>query len=684
MSRTILNEVPALLSGESWPATKAPRLSYSFPDSRDDYGYSGFQNVKAGYAPVTSSLAESLRAGLQSFADVSGLGLTELTGAQDVDADLKFARSTAPETAFSYYPSLLEQGGDAWFNTTAFNSPVTGGYAWSTILHELGHSFGLKHAHEKEAKNDAVVNVNYDSHEFTLMTYHSFVGAGEFFGNREPLYTNGRGSGPQSLMMLDIAGLQDLYGANFAFRSGDTVYRFAPSTGRMEVDGALQEEVKANIVFRTIWDGGGRDTYDFRAYTRALDINLNPGGWVDLDVNGNNQRAHLGGSSYARGHVFNALQYGSNVASLIENAIGGAAGDSLRGNRAANLLDGRGGNDTLEGLGGNDTLIGGGGADAFIFNMASSRSGGQNVLGDLSFGRGDTIILRGLDTGVLSDGFLSGNRLDVLDHGAGAVIDSLADINEISRSDRVDAVRTQDGKVAIALQLDDAGQVLEIQLASTGWASLTAAHGYLANAPEFGTVNDVLKANGAPLFGGIGDDTMTGTAGRDTMNGGSGEDVMSGGRGGDKLSGGGGNDTIAGGGGNDTLKGGGGSDMMKGGGGRDLLVGGASGDSLHGGNGNDALRGKGGADRLEGAGGNDVLKGGGGKDRFIFHARDGVDTIVDFRQGQDKIVIESGASRFGQLSISDAGDHVLIEFAHTTIKVEGSDADHFKANDFLF
>jgi len=59
------------------------------------------------------------------------------------------------------------------------------------------------------------------------MSYRSYVGASTSSG-----YTNGYGSYPQTLMMYDIAGLQQLYGANYATRGGDTTYRWDPATVR--------------------------------------------------------------------------------------------------------------------------------------------------------------------------------------------------------------------------------------------------------------------------------------------------------------------------------------------------------------------------------------------------------------------------------------------------------------------
>jgi hypothetical protein len=47
----------------------------------------------------------------------------------------------------------------------------------------------------------------------------------------------------------------------------------------------------------------------------------------------------------------------------VENAIGGAAADELRGSSGANLLDGGAGDDTLNAMAGQDTVVGGSGVD---------------------------------------------------------------------------------------------------------------------------------------------------------------------------------------------------------------------------------------------------------------------------------------------------------------------------------
>ena len=124
-------------------------------------------------------------------------------------------------------------------------------------------------------------------------------------------------------MMLDIAALQELYGADFEVNAGDSVYRWKPGSGRTWVDGEVGLDPGGEVIFATIWDGGGRDRYDLSAYRRDLRLDLRPGEHSVLD---RDQLADLGGGpngGHARGSVFNALQYRGDRRSLIEDATGG-------------------------------------------------------------------------------------------------------------------------------------------------------------------------------------------------------------------------------------------------------------------------------------------------------------------------------------------------------------------------
>ncbi|WAL58803.1 CAP domain-containing protein [Thermocoleostomius sinensis] len=115
---------------------------------------------------------------------------------------------------------------------------------------------------------------------------------------------------------------------------------------------------------------------------------------------------------------------------------------------------------------------------------------------------------------------------------------------------------------------------------------------------------------------------------------------------------------LVGGSSNDSLSGQAGNDTLLGGGGADVLFGAAGNDLLNGGTGDDILN---------GGAGNDTLIGGRGRDSFKFNSEAafrttdlGIDTIVDFTRGTDKIVLDQttfGAITSNQIAIvaNDAG-----------------------------
>jgi Ca2+-binding RTX toxin-like protein len=109
----------------------------------------------------------------------------------------------------------------------------------------------------------------------------------------------------------------------------------------------------------SVYGGGGVDTADYRDKSQKVEVTLNVNGGGTVKVNG----------------------VAEDTLADIENIIGGAAGDKIRGDTTEgnNVFDGRGGNDTLNGDYGRDTLIGGKGndkliggteADQFVFNAS--------------------------------------------------------------------------------------------------------------------------------------------------------------------------------------------------------------------------------------------------------------------------------------------------------------------------
>ncbi len=354
-----------LIYGQYWAQTS---LDFSFPTSGAQYGsYSTGEQLT--FQPLNVTMQTAVNSALAQYASVSNLSFNEKADAGS--ATIRFGMSDmAQDTAYTYFPSSSDLGGDVWFGTqadaSAMTNPVKGNYAWVSTLHEIGHALGLKHSFEPSLYNSSTMSIWHDSMEFTVMSYRSYFAASTSAG-----YTNEEFGFAQSLMMYDIAAIQKLYGADFTTHSGDTTYTFSPTTGEMFIDGVGQGKPGDNRIFLTVWDGGGNDTYDFSNYITNQSINLQPGSWSLMSAA---QTAYLGDGNFAHGNVYNALQYNGDSRSLIENAIGGSGNDTIIGNAANNTLKGGAGNDWLSGGTGNDWLDGGAGVDtaAFSFRLAEA------------------------------------------------------------------------------------------------------------------------------------------------------------------------------------------------------------------------------------------------------------------------------------------------------------------------
>ncbi len=625
-------ELSAMLYGTRWTATT---LSFSFITDRALYVDDPLLTATDTFTPATLTQQREIETALTGTSALPGgplMTLTPISGftnlsfvnANGADATLRFGSSNSPglPSAQGSFPGYIadfpgeSRDGTIWFGTTGndYSQPQIGDFSFRGILHEIGHTLGLKHPFQDVLHNGTIMPLATDSLEYSVMSYSSVANrAGQGYFDEPFGY-------PMTYSMYDIAGLQELYGANYNFRAGNTTYRFDPTTGETFVDGVSQGVPGADRIFETIWDGGGTDTYDFSLYAGGVSVDLSPGRW---SVAAADQLAVLDVDAgiKAQGNVYNALEYQGSAASLVENAIGGAGSDTLLGNAAANLLDGGGGNDSLAGGLGDDTLLGGDGDDAL------AASAGQDSLDGGA----------GLDTALLDPADATGLAWST---------NTLAGTITVSDSHGTVTLRGVE-----ALQLG--GLVIDLTVQASGHA--------LAG----GAGDDSLSARSLQhvLDGAGGNDSLRGLGGSDVLLGGSGDDTLSGGNGTDALFGGEGQDELAGGFGADDLRGQDGDDQLHGDAGDDLLAGGS---------GNDWLYGDAGADKLLGGEGDDVLSGGAGADTVTDQAGDnflygdgGNDLLVAEGVGHNELSGDAGndsltASEGEDTLFGGSGDDLLV------------------------
>lgn len=433
--------------------------------------------------------------------------------------------------------------------------------------------------------------------------------------------------------------------------SGDTLSGFENATGSDFADTLIAGAGSA------ILDGGaGNDVLEGNAGNDLL-----IGGLGDDMLTGGAGRDAASYADAAGGvtvSLKDALQTngavaGTDTLSGIEDLVGSAFNDELRGDNGQNTLTGGDGDDLLIGFAGidsliggegNDTLNGGGGNDALV--------GGDGM--DTLIGRFGNDTINGGDGNDIIDG---GEGLDIL-YGDNGDDDIFADsgADTLFGGAGEDRLRGAGGDDTLYGGADD-DELLG------------------------GGKNDL-------LFGGEGNDTLFGERGEDTLYGGAGNDTLSGADQADNLYGDAGDDYLNGGLAIDMLDGGFGNDTLEGGGGNDTLFGGEGNDQLLGQDGDDVLDGGSGLDRLNGGEGFDVLTGGSGADWFILTGPNfDNDRITDFEDGVDQIVFRASTGITSMADFNDmrqAGSDVVIETDAGNVRIENTDIADIDAADFIF
>ena len=391
--------VQAVMMDERWTtsfdgSSAATRITYSFPTNAADYtvvpGYPPASQVST-FAPLTDAQKVAVITGFDLVASYTNLTFVQVGSGLASDATFRFAdynsdksESRFPPNNGTYQASDSREAGDTFLGTNANISTkfFFGTDDFNTIIHEMGHAFGLKHGHDSSF--NGALAPQYDDNEFSVMTYASYFGA-----NTEGATAAIPGSAPQSYMMFDIAALQAYYGANFSKVGSSATYTW-DANGQEYINGQVAPDTGVTAthkIFSTVWTEGATTTYNLSNFSDNQVDDLRPGHWLTFSYSqlaDLNSQAPPGTPQFqAQGNIYNTLLYHNNTDSEITSLVTGSGNDTLIGNDRNDTLNAGAGNDTIIAGTGDDIMIGGPGADSIHFHFGNGiLSSGHDILSD--------------------------------------------------------------------------------------------------------------------------------------------------------------------------------------------------------------------------------------------------------------------------------------------------------------
>ncbi|GCL48869.1 hemolysin-type calcium-binding region protein [Microcystis aeruginosa NIES-3804] len=426
-------------------------------------------------------------------------------------------------------------GGDGsdYFTNDAGNDTINGGSG--TDRYEVDYSSassGLTMTYNTTT-GSGTITVGTETDTFTsIESFYGFKGTEYndviFGGTENEYYEGGLKGGSGNDTISGNAGGDDIYGedGNDVLNGGAGSDNILGGNGNDLLNGDTGDDRFTNDAGNdTINGGSGIDSYkaDYSYASSGLTMTYNTATGSGTITVGTETDTFTSIESFYgfKGTEYNDVIFGGTENEYYEGGLkGGSGNDTISGNAGIDYIYGENGNDVLNGGDNSDYLYGGDGND-----VLNGGAGSDNILG----GNGNDLL-----NGDAGDDYFTGDEGDNDTINGGAGSDSYA-------------ADYSYGSSGLTMTYDTAGSgTITVGTETDTFTSIESFNGFKGT-----DYNDVIFGGTRvyyyeTLYGGSGNDTISGNAGGDYIYGENGNDVLNGGDGYDDLYGGNGNDTLQG------------------------------------------------------------------------------------------------------------------------------------------
>lgn len=306
-------------------AIKSGVFALDNTSTRHTFSYSFIQELPVtdkennhGFTVMNAKQKQAVKDALSYLSTLINVTFEEVTGNQLGKADINFGTNDQTATHSSGYANPPNGGGDHPIYLFLDNSKKntndnfsSGSYGWQTLIHEIGHTLGLKHPGNYNASGGSSLGPFLpkatDTRRYTVMSYNTPTDATKATAyGLQYVY-------PQTYMTYDIAALQYLYGVG----NGQGVESY--QVNKFSADWSGME---------TLWlPADGRIDASSTQHSNIID--LRSGAFSSINVTSVSDLVAL--SPLVKKQVTYmglnnvSLAYGSNVSSV----TGGAANDTF-------------------------------------------------------------------------------------------------------------------------------------------------------------------------------------------------------------------------------------------------------------------------------------------------------------------------------------------------------------------